>query len=227
MPRSRLNFFPLASPFVLLLFLLVGLLIVFVEFGVIQYAYEKIGIDRRYVFGLLVLSLLGSYVNIPIGELPEEPMSAHQVISFFGMRYVIPVMHERTKTVIAINLGGAVTPVLLSAFLVFKHGMVGRALLAVAIVSLVVYATARPLRGIGIAVPMFVPPFVAAGTALLLSPDSAPVIAYVAGTLGTLIGGDVMNLRKIRGLGAPVASIGGAGTFDGIFLAGIIAVVLT
>jgi uncharacterized membrane protein len=35
-----------------------------------------------------------------------------------------------------------------------------------------------------------------------------------------------MNLRKLRGLGAPVASIGGAGTFDGIFLAGIIALLL-
>jgi len=114
MARSRLNFFPLASPFVLLLFLLVGLLIVFVEFGVIQYAYEKIGIDRRYVFGLLVLSLLGSYINIPIGELPEEPMLANPVISYFGMRYVIPVVRERPKTVIAINLGGAVIPVLLS-----------------------------------------------------------------------------------------------------------------
>lgn len=227
MARSRLNFFPLASPFVLLLFLLVGLLIVFVEFGVIQYAYEKIGIDRRYVFGLLVLSLLGSYVNIPIGELPEEPMSSNQVISFFGMRYVVPVMRERPKTVIAINLGGAVIPVLLSAFLLFKHGMVGRALLAVAIVSLVVYATARPLKGIGIAVPIFVPPFTAATTALVLSPDAAPVVAYVAGTLGTLIGADILNLRKIHGLGAPVASIGGAGTFDGIYLAGIIAVILT
>jgi uncharacterized membrane protein len=227
MARSRLNFFPLASPFVLLLFLLVGLLIVFVEFGVIQYAYEKIGIDRRYVFGLLVVSLLGSYINIPIGELPEEPMLANPVISYFGMRYVVPVVRERPRTVIAINLGGAVIPVLLSAFLVVRHGIVGRALLAVAIVSLVVYATARPLRGIGIAVPMFIPPFSAAATALILSPDAAPVVAYVAGTLGTLIGADLLNLKKIHGLGAPVASIGGAGTFDGIFLAGIIAVVLT
>ena len=59
------------------------------------------------------------------------------------------------------------------------------------------------------------------------APDAAPVVAYVAGTLGTLIGADILNLRKIHGLGAPVASIGGAGTFDGIFLAGIIAVMLT
>jgi len=36
-----------------------------------------------------------------------------------------------------------------------------------------------------------------------------------------------MNLKKIPGLGAPVASIGGAGTFDGVFLSGILAVILT
>jgi putative Mg2+ transporter-C (MgtC) family protein len=50
---------------------------------------------------------------------------------------------------------------------------------------------------------------------------------WITSAIGTLIGADLLNLRKIRGLGAPVASIGGAGTFDGIFLAGIIAVLLT
>ena len=154
-------------------------------------------------------------------------MFSNQVIHFFGMRYVTPVFLERPQTVLAINLGGAVIPVLLSAYLVFEHDMLGRTLLAVAIVALVVHATARPLRGIGIAVPMFVPPFAAASGARSKAVPAAPVIAYIAGTLGTLIGADVMNLRKLRGLGAPVASIGGAGTFDGIFLAGIIAVVLT
>jgi len=51
-------------------------------------------------------------------------------------------------------------------------------------------------------------------------------LAYIAGSLGTLIGADLTNLDKVRGLGAPVASIGGAGTFDGIFLTGILAVLL-
>jgi len=36
-----------------------------------------------------------------------------------------------------------------------------------------------------------------------------------------------MNLGRIQGLGAPIVSIGGAGTFDGIFLSGIIAVLLS
>jgi hypothetical protein len=65
MPRSRLNFFSARQPFPAVVVLLVDLLIVFFEFGVIQYAYEKIGVDRRYVFALLMASLLGSYVNIP------------------------------------------------------------------------------------------------------------------------------------------------------------------
>jgi uncharacterized membrane protein len=48
----------------------------------------------------------------------------------------------------------------------------------------------------------------------------------VAGSMGTLLGADILNLGKVQGLGAPVASIGGAGTFDGIFLTGIVSVLL-
>jgi uncharacterized membrane protein len=55
---------------------------------------------------------------------------------------------------------------------------------------------------------------------------AAPVIAYISGTLGTLIGADLLNLRRLGELGAPVVSIGGAGTFDGVFLAGVLAAFL-
>lgn len=227
MAPSKINYFPLPSRFIIALFVLIALLVIFIEFDVIRYAYEKIGVDRRYVFGLLVLSVLGSYVNIPLGELPESRVSTGRTSTLFGMRYVIPVVHEQPKTIVAINLGGAVIPVLLSVYLLLKHDLIGRALLAVGVVTVVVHRTARPLEGVGIAVPMFIPPLIAASTALFIAPDAAPIVAYVAGTIGTLIGADLLNLKKLRGLGAPVASIGGAGTFDGIFLAGIIAVLLT
>jgi hypothetical protein len=88
------------------------------------------------------------------------------------------------------------------------------------------YLLARPIPGIGIAVPTFVPPVAAAGAALLLSREGAPAVAFVAVTLGTLIGADLMNLGRVQGLGAPIVSIGGAGTFDGIFLTGILAALL-
>jgi uncharacterized membrane protein len=226
MQPSRPNFFPLAIPFILLLFVIVGALIGLIELGILRYAYEKMGIDSRYVFALLVLSLLGSYVNIPIAQLPPERVVSNQEVAFFGMRYVVPMVKEWPRTVIAVNLGGAVIPVLVSVYLVLKTDMIGRVLVAVAVVTVVVYRMARPLRGIGIAVPLFIPPAIASATALLLAPNLAPALAYIAGTMGTLIGGDLLNLRKIRGLRAPIVSIGGAGTFDGIFLTGIIAVLL-
>jgi uncharacterized membrane protein len=56
-----------------------------------------------------------------------------------------------------------------------------------------------------------------------------PVAAYVAGTIGTIIGGNLVPLltpRVRNRVGAPTVSIGGAGTFGGVFVAGILAVLL-
>jgi hypothetical protein len=70
MRLSDLHFFPLVWPFVLGLFLLMGLLIALIEVGILEYAYAKIGVTRRYLFAVLFLSLLGSYVTIPVAHLP-------------------------------------------------------------------------------------------------------------------------------------------------------------
>ena len=226
MHPSNLHFFPLALPFVLGLFLLIGLLIGLIEVGVLKYAYTKIGVDARYVFLLLLLSLLGSYVNIPVAHLPGEQAVTNRIITYFGMRYIIPMVQEWPGTVIAVNLGGAVIPTLLSLYLLVKHRLYRSGLLGIVIVTAVVHGLATPVPGVGIAVPTFIPPLVATGTAWVLQRRSAPPLAYIVGSLGTLIGADLLNLGQIQGLGAPVASIGGAGTFDGIFLTGILAVLL-
>jgi uncharacterized membrane protein len=149
-----------------------------------------------------------------------------RVVNVFGVRYVVPVAEDRNRTWIAVNVGGAIIPTLLSLYLLLARGGVVQALLVAAIVTVVVHVVARPVQGIGIAVPTLVPPLIAAGAAQLLAGDAPAVAAYVGGTIGTLVGADLLNLGKIRGLGAPVASIGGAGTFDGIFLTGILAVLL-
>jgi uncharacterized membrane protein len=85
---------------------------------------------------------------------------------------------------------------------------------------------ARPVPGLGIAVPALLPGVFAVLVAALLHPAAIAGLAYAGGTLGALAGADLANLRKVRDLGAPVASIGGAGTFDGVFLTGVIAVLL-
>lgn len=223
---ASLHYFPLALPFVLVFFALIALLITMIEIGLLGFAYEKMGISRRYVFTLLLLSLLGSYVNIPVAELPAERVLSDQVITFFGMQYIIPFVQEWPRTLIAVNVGGAIIPTLLSIYLLLKNGMYSRTLIAVTFVATIVHLVAYPVRGVGIAVPIFIPPLAAAGAALLLARRRAPAMAYIAGSLGTLIGADLLNLSKLQGLGAPIASIGGAGTFDGIFLTGILAVLL-
>jgi len=221
-----MHYIPLALPFFMALVFLFAFLIVLIEIGILEYAYEQIGVSRRYMFAFLLLSILGSYVNIPLAKLPAEHLYSGHVVTFFGMRYIIPLVVDSPQTIIAVNLGGAVIPILLSVYLVLKNRMVGKSLLAVGIVTIVVHHLAHPVPGVGIAEPTFVPPLITAGVVLLISRRQAAPLAYVAGSLGTLIGADLLNLGKIRGLGAPIASIGGAGTFDGIFLTAILAVLL-
>ncbi len=221
-----MHYFPIALPFLLFFGFLFILLLILIEVGILEYAYGRLGIGRRHMFALLLMTLLGSYINIPVFELPAENVYSGREITFFGMPYVIPYVTEWPRTVIAVNVGGALIPAILSLYLLFKNRLFGRGLVAILVVMMIVHQTARPVSGVGIAEPVFVPPLVATAVALLLSRTYAAPLAYIGGSLGTLLGADLMNIQKLQGLGAPVASIGGAGTFDGIFLAGILSVLL-
>jgi uncharacterized membrane protein len=192
----------------------------------IEYAYRRIGIGEGALFALVLLSLAGGFVNIPIARLGGQARMGVDEIVAFGVRYRVPVLHRPTPTILAVNLGGAVIPATLSVYLLIKDDVWWQAAVGVVFVAAIVHRIARPVEGLGIAVPALAPPLLAAGIALLVSPVTAAAVAYISGTLGTLLGADVLNLRRVRELGAPVASIGGAGTFDGVFLSGIIAVVL-
>jgi uncharacterized membrane protein len=222
----ELQYLPLALPFFLFFFGLSVFLIVLIQLGVLHYAYAKLGLSSGAALLVLMASLIGSYFNIPIAELPEREVRSGQVIEFFGMRYVVPLVTDWPRTVIAVNIGGAVIPALLSLYLLVKNWIWTSAAIATAIVTVACYLLAEPVPGVGIAIPSLVPPIIAATTALLVARRNAAAVAYVSGSLGTLIGADLFNLGKLQGLGAPALSIGGAGTFDGIFLTGILAVLL-
>ena len=223
---GHLQYFPLATPFFFILVALFIALLAVAQLHILGYAYMRIGIRPQYIFSILLASLLGSYINIPVAELAGEQIVSGQEIIVYGMRYVIPMVHESSGTVIAVNVGGAVIPTILSIYLLVRHRLYATGLLGVAIVAAVCHVLAHPVRGLGIALPVFVPPVATTLVALTLSWRKAAPLAYISGSLGTLIGADLLNLGKIRGLGAPVASIGGSGTFDGIFVTGILAVLL-
>ncbi len=226
MQMSPLHYLPLTPGFFSILVGILEIVFVLLELGLLRYAYLSLGVNSRTALLLLVGSLIGSYFNIPIAQLTPERVMSNQVIDFFGMQYAVPVVTNWPGTVIAVNIGGAVIPTLMSIYLLTVRQIWIKGAIATAIVALVLHWLANPVPGLGIAVPIFVPAVTTAIVALVLSREHAAPLAYVAGSLGTLIGADLTNLDKVRGLGAPVASIGGAGTFDGIFLTGILAVLL-
>jgi uncharacterized membrane protein len=223
MQMSQMHYLPLAPGFFAVL---IGFFFLVLILRSVRFAYESLGVSSNAAVLLLLATLIGSFFNIPIAELPPERVMSDEVIDFYGMRYAVPVVSDWDGTVVAVNVGGAVIPTLMSIYLLIKRELWVKALVATAIVALVIHWMADPVPGLGIAVPVFMPVVVTAIVAMILSREEAAPLAYIAGSLGTLIGADLTNLNKVRGLGAPVASIGGAGTFDGIFLTGILAVLL-
>jgi len=216
-------FLPLTLVLVLLLGFLLVALFVLVELRVLAYAYRKIGVRPRYIFGLLLLTLLGSQIKVPLYSVRVERVVAPQAVWMFGRPYEVPESRQPGATVVAVNVGGALIPTLLSLYLLVRARMVWQMLLGTAVVGVIMNQLAQVIPGVGIVVPMLVPPLVAATIALLLAIRRAPPVAYVSGSMGTLIGADLVNLGRVAEMGAPIVSIGGAGTFDGVFLTGIIA----
>jgi uncharacterized membrane protein len=223
--NSEVHYLPLTPGlFSILVILLVGLVIL-IQLRILRYAYMRLGVGPGAALLLLFGSLIGSYFNVPITILPGTPVRTGQIVEFFGMRYVVPGV-VWPGTVLAVNVGGAVIPTLMSTYLVIRYQLWLKATIATVVIAFIIHSMATPVPGIGIAVPVFAPVVATAILAFILSREYAPPLAYIGGSMGTLIGADLLNLDKISGLGAPVASIGGAGTFDGIFLTGILAVLL-
>ncbi|MGC1120083.1 MAG: DUF1614 domain-containing protein [Candidatus Methanofastidiosia archaeon] len=224
---------PARNPLLFLLFILIPLLVIMLVINLIDVSFAKLGLPRSLAFFLLFGSLLGSFINIPIKEVETEgEVLRYEPSKRFGWFFPRPVVETRTvTTTIAANMGGAVVPVLISGYLLFQFP---RAIPSVVVGTVICVAichkVARPIAGMGIGMPLFVAPLtsalVAVGLSLVLPGAVRTVVAYASGVLGVLIGADLLNLNKIRSLGAPTASIGGAGTFDGIFLTGILAVLL-
>lgn len=218
-------YFPLAAPFLVGGMALIALLVALAHVGVFSYAFTRLGISPGIAMLLLLASLVASAVNVPVARLRNQVVELRRTVTVFGVRYVVPMLTRRS-TVIAVNAGGALLPVIVSGYLIAHERIGWQALAAVVIVAALVHLVARPVPGLGIAVPAFLPGIFAALVAVLLHPAAVAALAYAGGTLGTLVGADLVNLPKVRRLGAPVVSIGGAGTFDGVFLTGIIAVLL-
>jgi len=232
-------------PFSLLyfLFLLFWLLVIvpFIGYFFRSLLVLGVGLPPEAFGAILFVSLMGSSINIPVTSIRSRaPIVTLEEVRFYRVTWRVPrVAMGVRETEVTVNVGGALVPLAISAYLLFwSIPMCSfnltisylKLLIVLVVVTLTVFRSARVVKGLGIATPAFVPPAITALTTYfvnLLLPASCPTqIAYIGGTLGTLIGADLLNLNKIADVGAPSVSIGGAGTFDGIYLTGLISVLL-
>ena len=194
----------------------------------------KLHLTPNQAIQIMIAIVLGGLVNIPIKRIVrEQPVWSHP-LAIFGIDRSLPRWTiRRRETIIAVNVGGCLVPLGIALFQLAYLSRMGADTMwavaaAVAINTIVCYAAATPVQGVGIVMPGFVAPITAALSALLLAPEIAPPVAFVAGVLGPLIGADFFHIHELirhpRSIG--MASIGGAGTFDGIVLSGILAALL-
>ena len=203
------------------------LLAILVQFQVLTIAFGKLGLSAQSAYLLLLVTLGGSLLNLPLFTIDSnfrEPSTLPPEMIAWAQkrRYLFP-----GKTLILVNVGGCIVPVSFSGYLFETNDVpLLHAIVCVAVVSIVSRLVSRPVKGLGIGMPILFAPLAAATMAYVLARESAAPLAYIGGTLGVLIGADLLRFKDIRKLGAPFASIGGAGSFDGIFVSGLLAVIL-
>lgn len=228
MPFGGRDYFfpPLLLPFFLLLVLLPLLFLMFI-LATSQVFQLVFGLSYEEALIIFLLIVLGSMINIPIYE--KEGGVVEKRYSFFGLIYSA---RERNKVTVAINMGGCVIPLILAIRLLIEFS-VTLWLPVFAITSFIIYWYAKPVQGVGIAVPTFIPPITATiisymALVLVGGPvQDLPKLAFSTGVISALFGADILHLRHLNKIGSGVMSIGGAGTFDGIFLTGVFAVIFS
>lgn len=216
----------------LLLFFVMLILLPFFLAEVMLSALGKLGLNAQQSVMAVIGIFLGSMVNIPITRFENEGRVEGSSSNMFGLeRQLFSSMRQHNSTLLAVNLGGCVIPLMIALYQIVRLTELGAHYIlgcGVAVVANIIICrfTARPVKNMGIAIPALVPAIAAALLALLFVPDQAPSVAFTAGVLGPLIGADLFHLNEIKNMGTPIASIGGAGTFDGIVLSGIVATLL-
>lgn len=198
-----------------------------VQIHLFEIAFSKLGLMPETTILLLFSTLIGSGINLRLFDMHTKESGHFVRVSEQKMIWELFQPAKEGKVVVAVNVGGCVIPVGLCFYFISQQLLEPITLLiAVSAITALSYQLSRVIPNVGVGMPLFIAPLSAALLALLLDPAHAAHLAYVSGVLGVLIGADVLRLNDIKNLGAPVASIGGAGTFDGIFLTGIIAVLL-
>lgn len=183
---------------------------ILIYFGLAQRVLDRMRLSDRAAFAIIALLIVGSFIDIPL---------------------------SRGRYDVSLNAGGALVPIGLSIYLLSKAGTTRewvRALVGALVTGAVIYGVGYFMgrgdvepggRFFGYLDALWVYPVIGGLVAYLTGRSRRS--AFIAATLGLVLV-DVAYLVWLVSTGAPAGTvaIGGAGAFDGIVLAGIVAVLL-
>ena len=218
---------PLSVFVIIILIALVIILIPLLILGIIGAAFTRLGFSWIAALAVVLLMLFGSFVTIPVYRIRRDMIRvSHNEASVFDV--CVPCASAQVwDTTISLNLGGAVIPVCVSLYMVYRAILItGTSLVftvcaGITMVAIITFVSTRLVTCAGIQVPLLIPGLTALLAGLLLAGGTgltAAVTAFVSGVTGVLLGGNVANLYRIKDLEVPEISIGGAGTFGSIFI---------
>ncbi|MFB6097884.1 MAG: DUF1614 domain-containing protein [Salinibacter sp.] len=214
--------------------LFLGLLLLFPFFlaNVFLTALAKLGLGPTSSVFVALGIFVGGAINVPVTRIEQTEMVEYTPTQLLGLdRLLAQPIRRQSYTIIAVNVGGCIVPTALAGYQIGRLAVQAPTTLLALGAALLLnvglcYYFATPVPEQGIAMPPLVPATAAAVAGLLLAPEWAPPIAFSAGVVGPLIGADLLHLDDIAEIGAGMASIGGAGTFDGVVLSGLVATLL-
>jgi len=228
----------------LLLLVALFFLFIFLPVSLVADAFSKLGLTPAQGVLMLIAILLGRMINIPVHTSERLVVVTRPRSMSFGMdeggrpvRIEEEAESELKKQVFALNVGGFVMPLLLSVTFIIRQHMIfqaGGVYPWIGFVLLMVaagcYAMSKPDPFTGMRIPLVLPALITfLCVYFIVPPEYRPVAAYVAGTMGAVLGGNVIPLlvpRFRNRVGTQMVSIGGPGTFGGVFVAGILSVLL-
>jgi uncharacterized membrane protein len=176
---------------------------------------------------------VGAMINIPFWRIERTQWVMDDPLCVFGLGGLFPSLcMRRRETILAVNVGGCLAPVGLAIYELYHLASTGGDILVSTLIITVTnvlfcWSISRPVANVGVVMPVLLPAGLAASLALIFAPGHAAPVAFIAGVLGPLIGADLFHLSAVARTQVGVASIGGAGTFDGIVLSGLIAAYLS
>ncbi|MBI1984782.1 MAG: DUF1614 domain-containing protein [Candidatus Wildermuthbacteria bacterium] len=186
--------------------------------NILEAGLRNLGLSSESAALVLVFAIAGSLFNIPLGKRGTSIVKQSQ---FFGLVKRQVALAQG----VSINAGGALVPLAVSLYLLSRVPF-KETLIAILLMILVCRIFSRYVPGRGVALSAFMPVAFSLAFGFFLARESLAQVSFISGTLGVLIGADLLRIPFLKKEGVGMLVVGGAGVFDGIFLVGMLSTLI-